>query len=211
VYLAKIQEGNFFEEVQISGTYDGKPRETTEPSVYNFFKGIADQKAVKQYAESFKSAPDLIEERKKQAEEAQKIVDTIEKIKPTEQAKVDKQTEETGETFLGEAGKIARDFFEEALKGAKTAVDREKYQAYLDKLKVGDVISSIKLSGDGGAKIEGSSIFEFFRDLVNPENVEIQKTILNGSAGEQYKKEVAQAQLFLAALEKQALESAAAA
>lgn len=81
-YLKNIQEGKFFEEVDISGTYDGEPTRATESSPYDFFKGIADKESVRKYAELFKDKPESVEKRKKQAEEAQKIVDAVEKTQP---------------------------------------------------------------------------------------------------------------------------------
>ncbi len=81
-YLRNIKAGKFFESVDISGTYDGEPRQASESSVYEFFKNIADN--TEKYIEIVKENPELVEERKRQGEEARKIVEAIDKLKPVE-------------------------------------------------------------------------------------------------------------------------------
>ena len=82
-YLKNIREGKFFEPVVFSATYDGEPRDATEVSPYEFFKGIADN--TERYIEVVKDSPELVEERKRLGEEARKIVEAIEKLKPDEE------------------------------------------------------------------------------------------------------------------------------
>ena len=81
-FIKQAREGNFFDEVAYSATYDGQPRITVESSPYEFFKKIAD--STEGYIEAFKSSPELVEQGKKDGEEAQRIVDAIEKLKPPE-------------------------------------------------------------------------------------------------------------------------------
>ena len=61
-YLEKIREGKFFDEVDVSGTYDGEPTRTTESSAYDFFKKIAD--STDRRIELFKDNPELVEKYK---------------------------------------------------------------------------------------------------------------------------------------------------
>ncbi len=82
-YLKNIREGKFFESVDVSGTYDGEPTQRSESSVYDFFKRIAD--STERRIESFKDSPELVEKYKREGEEAQKIVEAMEKLKPAEE------------------------------------------------------------------------------------------------------------------------------
>ncbi|MEK7664633.1 MAG: hypothetical protein AAB361_00655 [Patescibacteria group bacterium] len=75
-YLEKIKAGNFYEGVKVEGTYDGEPRKSDEPSVYDFFKEVAD--TADKRIEAFKESPILVEKFKKEGEEAQKIIEAIE-------------------------------------------------------------------------------------------------------------------------------------
>jgi hypothetical protein len=119
-------------------------------------------------------------------------------------------TGELSEAALGEAGQIARSFFERVLGLNKaSAADKERARAYLEKLKQGDVRSPIKLSDDEGRVIEGESILKFFEGKVEPGTVEATRSTLNGRARDRFNEEVEQAQAFLDALERQAKSAAA--
>ncbi|HCU32179.1 MAG: hypothetical protein UX09_C0003G0016 [Candidatus Uhrbacteria bacterium GW2011_GWE2_45_35] len=110
------------------------------------------------------------------------------------------------ETSLGEAGKIARQFFETGLAQATNEEGRARFEAYLEKVRQGDVISSIEFLGLDGQTKEADSIFEFFTYLANSKNSKGLKKQLKNQPEiiARINLQIEQAKKFLKALEKQA-------
>jgi len=169
-YLKNIREGNFFEGVDVSGTYDGEPTSTTESSVYDFFKRIADKGNVGKYAELFKDAPELVEKRRKQAEDAQKIVDAIEKVKPAEKESTpeDVAKNEVVAYFLNRLQKLGESMRNPDVKVQGGDFDIARCQAFVKQAREGKFLEAFDISGtyDGEpTKIKSSSVFDFFKGI----------------------------------------------
>ena len=74
-YIKLAKNGRFYEEFDLSGTYNGELKKLKEQSIFDFFKGIVE--GTEKYIEAFKDNIKLVEKRKKLQEVAQKIVDAI--------------------------------------------------------------------------------------------------------------------------------------
>ena len=166
-FINQAQEGKFFDEVAFSGTYDGEPTETVESSPYDFFKRIADN--TERYIEIY---PDLAEERMKQGEEAKKIVEAMEKVKPAEKEPTPEEiaTNETVTYFLTRLQEL-----DASLRNPDVIVQGGDFyiarcQAFIKKATEGKFLEAFDISGtyDGEpTTIKSPSIFDFFKGVAD--------------------------------------------
>ena len=168
--IRQAEEGNYFDEVVVAGTYDGEPTVAVESSPYDFFKRIADKGNVGKYAELFKDAPELVEKRRKQAEDAQKIVDAIEKVKPAEKESTpeDVAKNEVVAYFLNRLQKLGESMRNPDVKVQGGDFDIARCQAFVKQAREGKFLEAFDISGtyDGEpTKIKSSSVFDFFKGI----------------------------------------------
>ena len=165
-YLENIREGKFFESVNISGTYDGEPTRTTESSAYDFFKRIAD--STERRIELFKDSPELVEKYKREGEEAQKIVEAIEKTGPVEAEFTPEQIAQNKVTsyFSDRLVKNQEVMNNPDIKVQGGDFDIARCQAFIKQAKEGKFFEAFNISGtyDGEpTELKSSSIFDFFK------------------------------------------------
>ena len=207
-YLAKIQEGKFFEGVDVSGTYDGEPTRTTESSAYDFFKRIADKENVEKYAELFKDAPELVEKRRKQAEDAQKIVDAIEKTKPEEEPSPEKIAQDEVVSYW--SNRLLHN--QESMSNPNIRVqggdfDTARCQAFIRQAEEGNYLDEVVVAGtyDGEPTVAvESSPYDFFKRIADKENIEKYTELFKDAPElvEKRKKQGEEAQRVVNAIEK---------
>lgn len=169
-FIRQAEEGNYFDEVVVAGTYDGEPTVAVESSPYDFFKRIADEDSIERYTEAFKDAPELVEKRKKQGKEAQKIVDAIEKAKPEEKEPTPEEVakNEVVAYFLNRLQKLGESMRDSNMKVQGGDFDTARCQAFIKQAREGKFLEAFDISGtyDGEpTKIKSSSVFDFFKGI----------------------------------------------
>ena len=174
-YLEKIREGKFFDEVDVSGTYDGEPTRTTESSAYDFFKKIAD--STDRRIELFKDNPELVEKYKREGEEAQKIVDAIEKAQPAEKETSPEQLAKD-EIVSYWSDRLVQN--QEAMSDPDIQVqggdfDTARCQAFIRQAEEDNYFDEVVVAGtyDGEPTVAvESSPYDFFKRIADEENIE---------------------------------------
>ena len=169
-FIRQAEEGNYFDEVVVAGTYDGEPTVAVESSPYDFFKRIADEENIERYAETFKDAPELVEKRKKQGRDAQKIVGAIEKVKPEEKEPTPEEVakNEVVAYFLDRLQKLGESMRDPNMRVQGGDFDMARCQAFIKQAREGKFIEAFDISGtyDGEpTKIKSSSVFDFFKGI----------------------------------------------
>lgn len=169
-YLKNIREGKFFESVDVSGTYDGEPTQTTESSAYDFFKRIAD--STERRIELFKDSPELVEKYKRDGEQAQQIVDAIEKTRPVEAELTPEQVAQNEVTSYF-SDRLVKN--QESMRNPDITVqggdfDIARCEAYIKQAKEGKFFEEVTFSGtyDGQPTASAeSSPYEFFKRIAD--------------------------------------------
>lgn len=169
-FIRQAEEGNYFDEVVVAGTYDGEPTVAVESSPYDFFKRIADEENIERYAEAFKDAPELVEKRKKQGEKAQKIVDAIERVKPEEKEPTPEEIakNEVVAYFLNRLQKLGESMRDPNMKVQGGDFDTARCQAFIKQAREGKFLEAFDISGTYDSeptKIKSSSVFDFFKGI----------------------------------------------
>jgi len=169
-YIKQAREGKFFDGVNFSGTYDGQPTEATESSPYEFFRGIADK--TEAYIELFKDSPELVEKGKRDGEEARKIADAMEKLKPVEEEPTPEEIakNEVVAHFLNRIQETQKSMKNPDIRVQGGDFDMARCEAFIKQAREGKFFEAFKISGtyDGEpSEIQSSSIFDFFKGIAD--------------------------------------------
>lgn len=204
-YLKNIRDGKFFESVDVSGTYDGEPTQTTESSAYDFFKRIAD--STERRIELFKDSPELVEKYKREGEQAQKIVDAIEKTRPVEAELTPEQVAKNEVTSYF-SDRLVKN--QEAMSNPDITVqggdfDVARCEAYIKQAKEGKFFDEVAFSGtyDGQPTATAeSSPYDFFKRIADNTERYIELFKDNPELVEKGKKQGEEARKIAEAMEK---------